>query len=760
MPKDKSPGPDGYTSEFYKASWEIIGDEVIIAIQSFFAKGFLPKGVNSTILALIPKKKEAREIKDYRPISCCNVLYKAISKILANRLKRILPKFIVGNQSAFVKDRLLIENVLLATELVKDYHKDSISTRCAMKIDISKAFDSLQWSFLTHVLAAMNFPGEFIHWISLCMSTASFSIQVNGELAGYFRSARGLRQGCSLSPYLFVISMDVLSRMLDKAAGAREFGYHPRCKTLGLTHLCFADDLMILTDGKIRSVDGIVKVLNQFAAKLGLKICMEKTTLYLAGVSDHSRQLMSSRYSFGVGKLPVRYLGLPLVTKRLTTSDYSPLIDQIRRRIGMWTSRYLSFAGRLSLINSVLWSITNFWMNAFRLPRECINEINRISSALLWSGPELNPKKAKVSWDEICKPKKEGGLGLQSLREANEVSSLKLIWRLLSCQDSLWVKWTRMNLLKKESFWSIGTHSTLGSWIWRRLLKHREVAKSFCKIEVNNGVNTSFWFDNWSEKGPLINLTGARGAIDMGISRHMTLAEAWSRRRRKRHRVEILNEFEEILLQKYQHRNIELEDAILWRGKEDVFKARFSTKDTWNHIRTSSNQRAWHKGVWFAHATPKFSFCAWLAIRNRLSTGDRMMTWNNGTPTTCVFCSSPMETRDHLFFQCCYSSEIWTSIAKNVYKDRFSTKWSAVVNYISDSQPDRIQSFLSRYTFQVSIHSIWRERNSRRHGEKSRSASNLIRQIDKTIRNQLSTIKKKGDLRLEKGLQVWFAMRP
>ncbi|AAF81336.1 Strong similarity to a putative non-LTR retroelement reverse transcriptase At2g23880 gi/3738337 from Arabidopsis thaliana BAC F27L4 gb/AC005170 [Arabidopsis thaliana] len=198
--------------------------------------------------------------------------------------------------------------------------------------------------------------------------------------------------------------------------------------------------------------------------------------------------------------------------------------------------------------------------------------------------------------------------------------------------------------------------------------------------------------------------------------------------------VRILNEFEEILLQKYQQRNIEREEAILWRGKADVFKATFSTKDTWNHIRTSSNQRAWHTGVWFAHATPKFSFCAWLAVRNRLSMVDRMMTWNNGTPTTCVFCSSPMETRDHLFFQCHYSSEIWTSIAKNVYKDGFSTDWSAVVHI-------------------PSLHSF-------NHGEASRSASNLMRQIDKTIRNQLSTIQKKGELRLEKGLQVWFAMRP
>ena len=186
MPKDKSPGPDGYTAEFYKSTWEFIGKDFVMAIQSFFAKGFLPKGVNSTILALIPKKKGAREMKDYRPISCCNVLYKVISKIIANRLKQILPQFIAGNQSAFVQDRLLIENLMLATELVKDYHKDSISTRCAIKIDISKAFDSVQWSFLNKTLIALNFPPTFIHWIMLCVTTASFSVQVNGDLAGFF----------------------------------------------------------------------------------------------------------------------------------------------------------------------------------------------------------------------------------------------------------------------------------------------------------------------------------------------------------------------------------------------------------------------------------------------------------------------------------------------------------------------------------------------------------------------------------------------
>lgn len=145
MAGSKSPGPDGYTVEFYKAAWPIIGADFVVSIQSFFMKGFLPKGVNSTILALIPKKDVAMEMKDYRPISCCNVLYKMIYKIIANMLKCILPRFIASNQSAFIKDRLLIENLVLAFELVKDYHKEDKAPHYAMNIDISKAFDSVQW---------------------------------------------------------------------------------------------------------------------------------------------------------------------------------------------------------------------------------------------------------------------------------------------------------------------------------------------------------------------------------------------------------------------------------------------------------------------------------------------------------------------------------------------------------------------------------------------------------------------------------------
>lgn len=200
MSNNKSPGQDGFPCEFFKTTWSVLSQDFTTAVQSVFRFGFLPKGVNSTILALIPKKLDSLEMKDYRLIACYNVLNKVVSKILANRLNQLLPRIISENQSAFVQGRLLMENVILASELVKDYHKETVSPRCLMKIDISKAFDSVQWMFVLKSLSALGFPEKFIHWIKLCITSPSFSMQVNGDFAGYFQSSRGLRQGCSLSP--------------------------------------------------------------------------------------------------------------------------------------------------------------------------------------------------------------------------------------------------------------------------------------------------------------------------------------------------------------------------------------------------------------------------------------------------------------------------------------------------------------------------------------------------------------------------------
>lgn len=209
-----------------------------------------------------------------------------------------------------------MENVLLASELVKSYHKDSVSERCAVKIDVSKAFDSVQWSFILTVLEALNFPEKFIVWIKKCIELASFSIQVNGELADYFNSKRGLHQGCSLSPYPFVICMQVLSKLLDKAATERRIEYHPYCKELKLTHICFADDVLVFSSGKKGSIEGILEVFQEFAKLSGLNISLEKSTLYLSGVKADESEAILEQFPYEFESLSVRYLGLPLLTKK------------------------------------------------------------------------------------------------------------------------------------------------------------------------------------------------------------------------------------------------------------------------------------------------------------------------------------------------------------------------------------------------------------------------------------------------------------
>lgn len=430
-------------------------------------------------------------MKDYRPIACCNVLYKVVSKILANRLKNLLPRIVSENQSAFIKGLLLMENVLLASEMVKDYHKDLVSPRCLLKIDISKAFDSVQWEFILKALEVLGFPSKFIHWIRLCITSPSFSVQVNGDLAGYFQSARGLRQGCSLSPYLFVLCMNILSKMIDKAVAQKKFNFHPRCQSLYLTHLCFADDLVVFVEGSKASIEGALSVFDEFAIWSGLKISIEKYSIYMAGVSEAERSSILTNFPLAEGSLPVRYLGLPLMTKAMKKHDYQPLVEKIRNKISTWTSRHLSYAGRLQLIKAVLMSLVNFWSAAYRLPSQCVKEIEQICSAFLWSGPNLKTTGAKIAWIDLCKRKDKGGLGLRTLKDVNKVCGLKLIWRLLT-GDSLWSKWIRTNLLRKKSFWEVKEDMQSGSWMWRKLLKLREVVRSFYSKEIGNGRHTSF----------------------------------------------------------------------------------------------------------------------------------------------------------------------------------------------------------------------------------------------------------------------------
>ena len=152
-------------------------------------------------------------------------------------------------------------------------------------------------------------------------------------------------------------------------------------------------------------------------------------------------------------------------------------------------------------------SIVNFWASAFRLPNKCLEEIERLCSPSLWTGPELKSTSVKQAWKEICLTKSEEGLGIRPLKEVNLVYNLKLIWRML-WGKSLWGDWIKHNLLRKRIFWEVNGNTQAGSWMWKKMLKLRDVAKSFYMKAVGNGRHTSFWYDRWSDLGVLMDVLG------------------------------------------------------------------------------------------------------------------------------------------------------------------------------------------------------------------------------------------------------------
>lgn len=737
LPKSKAPGPDGFSVEFFLSSWELVGSDLIAAVKDFFVNPVLSRQVNSTVIALLPKVPGAARLSEFRPISLCNTVYKIIYKLIGNRLRLITPLAVQRNQVGFISGRLLCENVLLASELVTDFNKPGEVSRGCLQIDITKAYDNVDWRYVMNILEAFGLPPVFITWVRSCVTSPHYSVAFNGELVGFFPGEKGLRQGDPISSSLFVLAMDILSKSLDKAARNSIFGIHPKCSYPLITHLCFADDMLIFFDGSSDSLVAILELLNEFYAGSGLQLNLQKTGLFLDGANHSLTRELATTFGLSQGCLPVRYLGLPLMPHRLRPQEYQPLIDRVRKKIKSWTIRNLSFAGRLQLIQSVLYGMFNFWASVFPLPKGCIDAIEQMCNAFLWSGDSESARGAKVSWVSVCTPRKVGGLGLRCLQDSNNVFSLKLIWLLFAATGSLWVAWVKHNIVADRLFWDFD-FSASGSWIWRRLMDLRPLARPFLICYVQSGDSALFWHDNWTGLGPLIEITGPNGPRVTGISLSSVVSQAiregeWALSRGCHSTIQLLRACLPIQPPSLIPHS---DDYFLWRTSADVAPTQFSAARTWDALHPALTQVPWYRSIWFKSGIPKHAFHAWVTVLGRLPTRDRLLGWGMSVPANCLLCGTSNESRDHLFFTCSYSREVWNFFFT---QRNFNQPYifSEVIRWVHHSTPPGKLRIICKLVMQTVFYAIWIERNKRLHTSVARDPILITREIQVILKAKL-----------------------
>lgn len=329
----KSPGPDGFGVSFFQYHWGTIGAKVRSDILAFLNGGSFDLMINETFITLIPKNSNASSVGEYRPISLCNILYKLIAKVLANRLKLVLPSIISKNQSAFVPGCLITDNVLVAYEALHSMNSRMRSKKgyTAVKFDMQKAYDRVEWTFLEAMMRAMGFEERWISLIMNCVKSVSYSLLVNGEPYGKIWPTRGIRQGDPLSPYLFLIVAEGLSSLLTKAEmDTRISGVPISVGGQRITHLFFADDSLLFCKANVEEWDNLSLVLQLYDKASGQQLNAAKTSIFFSkNTGTEFRDFIRTSGGIQITASFDKYLDLPAMVGRSKNHTFTGICSRV-----------------------------------------------------------------------------------------------------------------------------------------------------------------------------------------------------------------------------------------------------------------------------------------------------------------------------------------------------------------------------------------------------------------------------------------------
>ncbi|XP_062021093.1 uncharacterized protein LOC133737577 [Rosa rugosa] len=721
MHPSKAPGPDGFSPSFYQHFWAVVGPDVLEAVRGFIGCEQRTRLINHTHVTLIPKVKDLELVTQLRPISLCNVIYKVGSKVLANRLKPLLDNIISPFQSAFVPGRLISDNSLVAFEIshfLKRRRRGNVGYG-ALKLDMSKAYDRVEWSFLRYVLLGFGFSIVWTQWIMCCVETVSYSFMINGEPRGHLIPSRGLRQGDSISPYLFLICAEVLTRLIFRAESEDLLHGIQICTGAPcISHLFFADDSFIFFKADLEDTLVLKDILEVYEGLSGQRVNYQKSSIAFSKnvCSDMQDQIALLLHVERVEKHD-KYLGLPIEIGFSKTEAFSFLNERIKKRTKGWREKMLSAAGKELLIKAVAQSIPTYVMSCFEVPIHLCNEMHSLMAKFWWGSIEEDKKIHWLSWDRLCCSKAEGGLGFRNMHHFNLALLAKQGWRLIQNPDSLIARLLKARYYPNTDFMQASIAGDV-SFTWRSIVKGQEVLRRGLRYQVGNGKTIRVWEDPWIPLpySFIPYSSPMDGLEDM-------LVEDLIDQEEKEWAISFMNEIfypEEVgIIASIPLSVREPNDKWMWHfSKNGVYSVRsgyhvFSCTENISHRASSSGgsgsetEKYW-KSLWKARLPPKVRTFVWRLHRGIVPTRAALAKKYVPVDTRCAFCDSFMEDDLHLFKNCKVVEEFWLSgpLAIKV-RTHHAMNVSAWVMHVCELLPNH-----QRELFYMLLWALWVERNA------------------------------------------------
>lgn len=664
MHPDKAPGPDGMTPAFFQKNWQVIGKDVVQVIRHFFENGAIPDHINDTNIVLIPKKKHPTSISDMRPIALCNVSMKIITKVIANRLKGVLDSVISDTQSAFLPGRSITDNIMISFEIMhylkrKKFGKEGFM---ALKLDMSKAYDRIEWKFLRDILTAMGFSDKWISLVMQCVSTVEYNI-IHGEFEiGPIIPTRGLRQGDPLSPYLFVICAEGLAALI-KCFEARKWVQGIKiCKRAPvISHMLFADDTYLFCKADLNEAGKIKELLSTYEKASGQQVNINKSTIfYSANVIEYNKQLICSELQIKEADEACKYLGLPNILGRNKTVIFSYLKDRVLNSIQNWNEKNMSKPTKEILLKMVAQVLPSYAMNVFLLPLELIRDIEKSMAKFFWnSSKNQSSKIIWMSWDRLARHKQTGGLGFRYLRDFNLAMLGKQGWRLVTNPNSLVARVYKAKYYHNKEFMEASLGSS-PSFIWRSILEARKVISDGAIWRVGNGKDIQILNQPWlnNKENPYVTTTSPVLVAQKVDSLFRIGTKEWD--------LEIIEDVfdsrdQQVILNTKIEQDLE-KDVLSWKLEhsghyfvKSAYKLMQSQKEDWN---ASAPVNLW-KTLWKIKAPPPVLNLIWRACTSCLPTLVQLQSKHVDISTICPVCKDGIESIFHALVQCKIASACW-----------------------------------------------------------------------------------------------------